>query len=379
MARPFKKELSYYPHMVNMWANDKFLDLRREMGLYGYGILTALLDEVYGNTYYLMFTDTYIKRFCTKYNCPPDDLKQVVNLLVGGRGEICQGSLVASDNFFDKILFCDHKILTSKSIQEYYLTGCSRKKFVDVDRSLWLLDIYQETDNEKQGRLDSRSRLNNINQRLLYSVVNEKKHYLFFVVKGLLTEQGAKTRGFVNNYMINVYNNSVNVTQNNINPQIEKEKEKEKEIEKEIEIEIEKEIETAQLKIANTINFFEDIFDNDQRGKIESSLALWNSLNLPKCRLLPESIPRVHEILDIIKLYEKQEILQAIKNYEIVFNSRDRYNPIPSFPTYASFMRGGIEPYCNDGNPLQAMLKSGQEPVATEIRENFKNLENWEF
>ena len=117
MARPFKEQLEYYHHDINMWDDDKFLDLRDEMGLLGYGILTALLDDIYLNSYYRKWTETHEKRFRLKYNVSLEDIKKAISYLTGTHKPLSFEDIDQSDYFFNRQLYLDDKVSASFRFQ----------------------------------------------------------------------------------------------------------------------------------------------------------------------------------------------------------------------------------------------------------------------
>ena len=101
MARPFKSGIDYYAHVIGMYEDDKFLDIREEFGLLGLGIVTKLLENIYNNGYYLKWNDKIERNFSMTNRV---DRKTVTKCIEYLTGDIPNGSGDIEDYFLNKIL-----------------------------------------------------------------------------------------------------------------------------------------------------------------------------------------------------------------------------------------------------------------------------------
>lgn len=185
MGRPFKNGIDYYAHNIGMYEDEKFLDIREKYGLLGLGIITKLLEDIYKNGYFLKWTDKIERNFCLTNHIDIEIVKFCIRSLTG----IGDTYATSEENhyFFDRRLYKDNRILTSKSIQRFYIFACARRKKIVIDRSCFLLDISQETEQEKQERLASKQAKCKDACRLLYTTQDGRKSYLDPIKAGLIT------------------------------------------------------------------------------------------------------------------------------------------------------------------------------------------------
>jgi len=341
MARPFKEQLEYYHHDINMWDDDKFLDLRDEMGLLGYGILTALLDDIYLNSYYRKWTDTHEKRFRLKYNISLEDIKKAISYLTGTHKPLTFENIDQSDYFFNRQLYLDDKVLTSKSIQKFYLSGCTRRKQVNINRRYWLLVILQETDNEKQERLASPKKYNMDDKNLFYSVVNRKKVFLNMLIDGYIENKSVREE----ERTVNVYNNPKNVYNNPVN--VSQKLHKYTKDRKGKEIEIERKGNRKERDIPPQHKPSKCKHKWPCAEMIDQLRDYWNEKGLSEYKLFSLHFPDLGELLNTLNCYTFDEIEKAISNYADILKSGN-HEPFPRYTDFHGFLKNGIPKFADN-------------------------------
>lgn len=116
MATEIKK-LSYFPLDTQFFENEKIEMLMANFGFEASGVYIKLLCKIYTNGYYMRWNETICKVFTyslhSRFNSKK--VQQIIDFLV-------------EFNFFNKKLFLEHQILTSKGIQERFFEIISRRK-----------------------------------------------------------------------------------------------------------------------------------------------------------------------------------------------------------------------------------------------------------
>ncbi|MDT2704783.1 Lin1244/Lin1753 domain-containing protein [Enterococcus dispar] len=121
MARPTKKGLDYFPLDVDFLSDIKVKRVIRACGKESIHILIALLCNIYREEgYYILWND---------------DLAFLVADEVGAKEGTVEELIKKSVQvgLFDKMLFDKHKILTSKGIQNRYITATKERKEVVLE------------------------------------------------------------------------------------------------------------------------------------------------------------------------------------------------------------------------------------------------------
>ena len=124
-----KSGIDYFPLDVNL--NAKFELIEAEFGLTGFGVVVHLLQEIYGKAgYYIEWTEEVALLFARK---------------VGLGGSVVSEIIEASirRGMFDKEKYDKYHVLTSKGIQERYFEAVSRRKTLEVDYNILLVDAAQ--------------------------------------------------------------------------------------------------------------------------------------------------------------------------------------------------------------------------------------------
>ena len=140
MATEIKK-LSYFPLDTQFFENEKIEMLMANFGFEASGVYIKLLCKIYTNGYYMRWNDTICKVFTyslhSRFNSKK--VQQIIDFLV-------------EFNFFNKKLFLEHQILTSKGIQERFFEIISRRKnFVCENVEYLLVPIPKRFSESKNG------------------------------------------------------------------------------------------------------------------------------------------------------------------------------------------------------------------------------------
>jgi hypothetical protein len=114
MARPQKTGLSYFPIDVDIFEDEKLQFISAKYGLKGEAIVFRLLSKIYRNGYYIEFDEDVQLLFSKSCGLERNDnaTRNVVSELL-------------KRNFFDKSMFEQFQVLTSKGIQKRYAKICN--------------------------------------------------------------------------------------------------------------------------------------------------------------------------------------------------------------------------------------------------------------
>ena len=124
-----KSGIDYFPLDVSMDAKMELIEA--EFGLTGFGVVVHLLQEIYGKAgYYIEWTEEVALLFARK-----------VGLGGGVVSEIIEASV--RRGMFDKEKYDKYHVLTSRGIQKRYFEAVSRRKVLEVDESILLVNVTQ--------------------------------------------------------------------------------------------------------------------------------------------------------------------------------------------------------------------------------------------
>lgn len=169
MARPEKDGLDYFPFDVDLFDDEKLIDLQTEYGPLGEIILLRVLCLIYRNGYYYEFRN--MDTLCALL------IRSVGSRWVRDKNTVAQVILLlAKSNLLDSELM-HNGVLTSAGIQRRYLEATVRRQRHKPFK-YWLLTEPEKNDSEIAGESIPEKRVN------------------------------------VYNNSVNVYNNSVNVGNN---------------------------------------------------------------------------------------------------------------------------------------------------------------------
>jgi hypothetical protein len=124
-----KSGIDYFPLDVTLDA--KFELIEAEFGLTGFGVVVHLLQEIYGKAgYYIEWTEEVALLFARKVGLGGSVVSEIVEASIR-RG------------MFDKEKYDKYHVLTSKGIQKRYFEAVSRRKILEVDYNILLVNAAQ--------------------------------------------------------------------------------------------------------------------------------------------------------------------------------------------------------------------------------------------
>lgn len=129
MARPLKTGLDYFPLSVNEFSDEKYMAISGEFGLKGEIAMIKLHCILYDKGYYLKWE--------------PMVRSKLIHQTGGQFTKDEMDAFIASSieyQFFDRSIFENHQILTSRKIQENYEYAVSRRRGKPECKDYWLLD-----------------------------------------------------------------------------------------------------------------------------------------------------------------------------------------------------------------------------------------------
>jgi hypothetical protein len=146
MGRPTKENLSYFSHDTDMRRDKKIALSIAESpdSMKLYGIYNALLEDIYHEKYFLQFSEEDAILFCQPFN----------DLTLENFWEILD--VLLKRELFDKELYEEHGILTSRSIQERWLKSCERRKQVTMHEDYLLVDVDNFVENELSNNYEGK-------------------------------------------------------------------------------------------------------------------------------------------------------------------------------------------------------------------------------
>ena len=122
--------IEFYPMNVDFFDDDKIALIEGEFGVKGSVIAIRLLCKIYREGYYYQWGNDECLLFARKSGADivPNTVQEVVNGLV-------------RRSFFDKRVFDQFRVLTSRGIQQRYFEAVKRRQKVEVRRELLLVDV----------------------------------------------------------------------------------------------------------------------------------------------------------------------------------------------------------------------------------------------
>ena len=128
MARPVKTGLDYFSLDVDIDQDDKIYMIEAELGELSFGRIIKLFAEIYrGDGYFKKWEEEDVLIFCGKKSIPIEEAKKLVTLAVK-RG------------LFDKVMFNQYKILTSRGIQKRFISACENRAKIQIFEEFSLFD-----------------------------------------------------------------------------------------------------------------------------------------------------------------------------------------------------------------------------------------------
>jgi hypothetical protein len=134
MARPSKFGIDYFSHDVDLSDDEKIEYLEAKHGLIGYAVYIKILEKLYRNGYWLSWADRDIMIRANKWGLKKEELIEITNSLLDER-------------LFDRAIYEQHSVLTSRGVQSRYLKACERRKVTKLTQEYWLLEITEDNKN----------------------------------------------------------------------------------------------------------------------------------------------------------------------------------------------------------------------------------------
>lgn len=125
MARPFKSGVDYFPLDVN--PDDKIELIEAEHGLIGFGALIKLYQKIYANNYWIKWGNKSLIVFSSKINVDKNLVNECINSCLEW-------------GVFDKNMYDNFDILTSRGIQKRFFYIVRRRKCVEIILDYLLVD-----------------------------------------------------------------------------------------------------------------------------------------------------------------------------------------------------------------------------------------------
>jgi hypothetical protein len=128
MARPTKTGLDYFPLDVDMDQDDKLFFIEAKYGLISFAIIVRILMLIYKDGYYKYYSeDKEAFMLAKRLSVDVNVLRNVINDCI-------------NEGIFNKNLFEQYGILTSRGIQKRYLEACGRRKEVIIIKEYCLVN-----------------------------------------------------------------------------------------------------------------------------------------------------------------------------------------------------------------------------------------------
>ncbi len=148
-----KSGIDYFP--LDVALDSKMELIEAEFGLTGFGVIVKLFGEIYGKQgYYIEWTEEVALLFARNTGLGGSVVSEIV------RASIKRG-------MFDQEIFDKYHVLTSRGIQKRYFEAVSRRKEIEVDNNILLVDPTQicKTADIKRRNVNILSENVNINKQ----------------------------------------------------------------------------------------------------------------------------------------------------------------------------------------------------------------------
>lgn len=124
-----KSGLDFFP--LDVCLDRKFELIEAEYGLTGFGVIVHLLQEIYGKEgYYIEWTEEVALLFARRIGLGGSVVSEIIEASIR-RG------------MFDQQIYDKYHVLTSRGIQKRYFEAVSRRKNLEVDYNILLVDCAQ--------------------------------------------------------------------------------------------------------------------------------------------------------------------------------------------------------------------------------------------
>jgi uncharacterized phage protein (TIGR02220 family) len=126
MARPLKEGLDYFPLDVDIDQDDKIAMIEALHGAEGFAVVIKLLMKIYKEGYAYEWNKREQILFSKRVNVDINSVEAIVNDCI-------------NEGLFNKNLYEQYNVLTSKGIQSRYLEAVKRRKEVNFNAKYFLI------------------------------------------------------------------------------------------------------------------------------------------------------------------------------------------------------------------------------------------------
>lgn len=139
-----KKGLDYFSFDVNFFDNDKVALIEAEFGMKGIIVLLKLLCKIYSEGYYCEWGEDQCLLFTSRKLKP-----SIPEIDAAFTQKVIEALL--KRNFLNQELYDEHRILTSRNIQERYYEVAKRRQKNDFNTPYWLLAENKNVDRNAEN------------------------------------------------------------------------------------------------------------------------------------------------------------------------------------------------------------------------------------
>lgn len=132
MARPLKEGLDYFPVDIDFDQDDKLLVVIAKHGMQGLGVIVKIMMKIYQNGYFYPWTELEHYALSSKVNVDINTVIEIVDECINW-------------GFFNKNVYKNHRVLTSRGFQKRYIEAAKRRKSVTLMEDHLLIDPSEES------------------------------------------------------------------------------------------------------------------------------------------------------------------------------------------------------------------------------------------
>jgi len=140
MARPIKNGLDYFPMDVHACDQFKVELVEAKYGMEGFALLIKLYMKIYSQWYFMQYSEDYGMILSRRFGVSYERFKEMLDFFI-------------QKDLFDRKLFEEKQILTSRGIQERWLRGCEKRAKINIKKESWLIDASTVFEGEKLSKI----------------------------------------------------------------------------------------------------------------------------------------------------------------------------------------------------------------------------------